>query len=40
MIAMPYLIKEDIVSDEFVDLDVEDEPKNAKAARSTAGKER
>ena len=30
---------EHIVIDEFVDLDVEDEPKNGKAARSTAGKE-
>ena len=29
-----------IVSDEFVDLSVEDEPQNAKTARSTAGKER
>lgn len=31
---------EHIVSDEFVDLSVEDEPQNAKTARSTAGKER
>ena len=31
---------EQIVSDEFVDLSVEDEPQNAKAVRSTAGKER
>ena len=31
---------EHIVSDEYVDLSVEDEPQNAKTARSTAGKER
>ena len=31
---------EHIVSDECVDLSVEDEPQNAKTARSTAGKER
>ena len=31
---------EHIVSDEFVDLAVEDEPENAKATRSTTGRER
>lgn len=31
---------EQIISDEFVDLSVEDEPDNAPPVRSTAGKER